>query len=140
MTQSRTWQKKLIADMAAAGHLDQLRWYVEMDVPAQHRRTSSHRIQVANYPPGFVPTIRGDIDGAEEYAHLLLEVFKATNPGRIFRTAITPVDLLDHHGYQHYEWGDDTSQITVDTICTACGLVGPGRPGATLGCSRGCLS
>lgn len=138
-TQNRTWQRKIINAARADGTVDQLRYYVEMDVPAHRRLRPDHRTQCANHPAGFVPTINAAHEAAEDYAHLLLELFKSANPGHIFRICISSVDLLDNARIAHYEWGEEPP-ATIDTICSLCGLVGPGRPGQSLGCSRGCLA
>lgn len=136
--QSRTWQRKIISAAAANGQLHQLRWYIEMDIPSTHRRGPGHRVQCASYPAGFVPTVPLDEDGADDYAHLLLELFRSANPDSTFRIMLTDVPMLESSGIAHYIWGEDPPHV--DTICAVCGMVGPGRPGRRLGCSKGCLA
>lgn len=135
--QSRTFIRKIIAAAAAEGRLADLRYFIQMDIPSTHRR-HGQRTQAANYPAGFIPTIPVNEDGAEDYAHLLLELFRSSNPGHIFRVALTDIHMLAKTQNKHYIWGEDPPHV--DTICDTCGLVAPGRPGSRLGCSKGCLT
>jgi hypothetical protein len=138
--QSKSWQKRLIEDARATGQLHQLRWYVEMDIPAASRRGPDHRIQCASHPPGYVPVIPLDAQGADDYAHLLLELFRSANPDSTFRLMLTDVPMLEECRIAYYTYGEDPAPAGIDIICTACGLVGRGQPGQRLGCSRGCLA
>lgn len=138
--QSRTWQRKIIAGAQANGTLHQLRWYVEMDIPAADRRHRDHKIQCASYPPGYVPVIPLDWPHADDWAHLLLEMFRIANPDATFRLLLTDTINLTDSRIDWYNWGDPPAPIPIDVICDACGLVGPGQPGQRLGCSKGCLA
>jgi hypothetical protein len=138
--QSKSWQRKIIDAARANGELHKLRWYIEMDIPAAARRHRDHKIQCASHPPGFVPVIPLDQPGADEYAHLLLELFKSANPDTTFRLMLTDIPMLQSCRIDWYDWGDLPAPQPIDIICELCGLVGPGQPGQRLGCSRGCLA
>jgi hypothetical protein len=138
--QSKSWQKRLIEDARATGQLHQLRWYVQMDIPAAHRRGPDHKIQCASYPPGYVPVIPLDMPNADYWSHMLLELFRSANPDTTFSLLLTDVPMLEECRIAYYTYGEDPAPTGIDIICTACGLVGRGQPGQRLGCSRGCLA
>lgn len=138
--QSRTWQRKIIESARANGQIDQLRYYIEMDIPAQHRRGPNHRIQCASHPPGFVPVIPVNQPGAEDYAHILLELFRSANPDATFRIMLSDLPMLDQSQIAYYTYGEQPAPTGCDIICDLCGLVGKGQPGTRLGCSQGCQS
>lgn len=138
--QSKSWQKRIIDDARASGKAHQLRWYVEMDIPAAHRRGPDHRIQCASYPPGYVPVIPVDDPNADDWSHILIELFRSANKDTTFRLKLTDIPMLEDCRIAWYDWGNPPAPGGIDIICTACGLVGRGQPGQSLGCSRGCLA
>lgn len=129
MSQSRSWQRKVIESARAAGELDTLYYYIEMDVPGSTPRA-------VYYPIGFVPTICLSDENADQWSHILVETIKASNPGLNFRVMLTNNDLLTQTGVSWYQWGEQIPQV--DVICGVCGMVGKGKPGTRLGCSQGC--
>ena len=138
--QTRTWQRRILAAAQADGTLSDLLWFVEMDLPPRLRPRPDARYMPATFPAGWIPTIPATLDGAKHWAGLLLALLKTSNQGRgiQFATMITDRNTLADNGLYYYEWGAPVP--TVDTICTACGMVAPGTAGSALGCSRGCLA
>ena len=78
----------------------------------------------ATYPAGHIPVINlaPDPNTAREWAHLLLELFKASNPGRGFFYELCLTDANALAGWYWYNWGEDCA-TKVDKICETCGMV-----------------
>lgn len=110
-------------------------WYVQMKLP-KGMHPAGLRTLAANHPPGWIPVVPIT---ERAWAELLLGLFVAYEPDRRIRFELTLTNAarMDELGLSWYEWGDRVPDV--DVICEACGLVGRGRPGRSLGCSRGCL-
>ena len=53
--QTRTFQQNTIKDYTASGQLNQLYYYVEMELPGRLRPHAKVRYMPATYPPGQLP-------------------------------------------------------------------------------------
>lgn len=123
-TQTRTWQRKVIDGARAKGEVDQLYWFVEMDLPSTIRPAKGARYMPATYPPGFVPVIPAgpDPDVSREYAEILTLLFETSNRGRMieFNPTLTDRDTLG--GFYWYEFGDEPTH-EIDHVCEYCGSI-----------------
>lgn len=133
MTQTRTWQRKLIQAAQANGNAHQLRWFVEMEARSGGKLVR----QAVTYPHGWIPTVPVD-ENADVWVHILVALLKAANPDKIFRAMLTDTIELEHLNLAYYTWGDTIPEV--DAICSICGMVGAQPPGMALGCSKGCMT
>jgi hypothetical protein len=124
-SQSRTWQRQIIAAAQAAGDLDRLRWFVEMDVPPRLRPSPRAQYIPASDPPGQVPVVPVTAaDSRDDLGiSLLCLVLTEYNKGRGIDFAPALADLDSLAGVAWYEWGDPPAVEQVDHICPACGAV-----------------
>ncbi|MGD9726273.1 MAG: hypothetical protein AB7R40_22295 [Nitrospiraceae bacterium] len=119
-TQTRTWQKKIIAGATRLQELNRLYWFVEMTLP----RAMGGGYAAATYPVRAVPVVPVGPDPEEQrhWAHLLLELFKECNQRRgiEFDLALTDCDILQE--YRWYVYGEMPPPAP-DAICEWCGEV-----------------
>jgi hypothetical protein len=142
VTQSKQQQQQYIAERNSLGKLV---WYVEMDVPVEHRLHRDHKTQCANVPAGFVPVVpigpeEGDEKEAEAWATIMLLGFQAANKGRLFRLCLSEEKEMERLGisiYSFVEHGTDPP-IEVDLVCRDCGVVVRGIAGQQWKCSKFC--
>lgn len=112
-TQNRTWQKRVL-DAAKRDNYADLFWYIEAQLPGFIHLSAAH-------PSVWVPVVRvaPDPEETRHWAHLLAELFKASNPPTVsYEAALTHAGALER--VPHYEWGDT---VTVDAICRGCGSI-----------------
>jgi hypothetical protein len=114
-TQSRTFQRRILEEARRDNYAD-LFWYVECSA-------AGRRVFPAAYPGRLVPVVPVAPDPAltEHWAHLLAELFKASNPALLCSPALTSVEALTTTGAAWYEFGE---VICLDAICYVCGTVG----------------
>lgn len=114
-TQTRTWQRKILA-AAQRDNYAGLYWFVEMTLSRQYTGSAAH-------PGQFVPVVpvAPDPEETRHWAHMLAELFKASNPPTVgFDPALTSLEALQTTGVPWYEFGD---AVTVDVVCYGCGGV-----------------
>lgn len=107
-SQSRSFQKRILAEARAAGDTD-LYFYLEY---TQGTRTAPAVVG------GVVPVVPvgGDPDTAQHWAHLLLELARWLTPGANLATALTTRELLDDVVPGRWrEW------TPIDVVCPFCG-------------------
>lgn len=120
--QSRTEQRRILAEAARRGELDSLYWYLIVKVPGRRETAGC-------YPPHRVPVVPvgPDPEESRHYAHLLLELARAGTPGAILRLELTARDVLDASvPGRWYVWGEEPPAL--DEICPFCGAVTRGKP------------
>ena len=59
---------------------------------------------------------------ARDWAHMLLELFKASNPNRNITFDIVVTDAKALTGWYYYEWGNECTAL-VDKACPNCGMI-----------------
>lgn len=113
--------KQLLTAAAADGELGRLYWYVEAKVPARLTGTGRIQLQAASWPGMWIPVIAVGADPviSRHWIDLLVEIFKASNPGIEFGAGLTMDDLL--FDKRAYEWDDPCW----DNVCDRCGAVFP---------------
>lgn len=112
-TQNRTWQRKVL-DAARRDGYDGLFWYIEACLPGRIHLSAAH-------PSVWVPVVRvaPDPEETRHWAHLLAELFRASNPPTVsYEAALTHTEALELVPW--YEFGDT---VMVDAICRGCGSV-----------------
>ena len=116
-TQTRTFQRKYIAQATAHGDLGNLFWLVE------YRKLGTQEWQSACYPLDAVPVVAVDPHdpGNRHAADLLMHFFKQANPTILdWAIALTRRDVLNQVPW--YEWGEPVA-CTYDFICAQCAQV-----------------
>ena len=144
--QTRTFRQKVLDAAKRDGSLSDLYWFVEFAppsraIPANVRPapgTLTGPVTFAASAPGkWIPCVPVAPDPiiSQQYAEVMLEVFKASNRGSLaeWALALTTKELLET--YHWYEWGQPVP--TVDHICPLCGVIinGPAdkRPTTCMG-------
>ena len=133
---NRTRAKQIAAAAQNVGELDELLYFVEMDIPRNLRTSPDAGHVAATYPAGWIPVVplAPDPRAAEHYAHLLCALLEDGNRGRsiLFRVELSSRSVLDGYGLAWYVWGEPIP-VQVDAICAECGgvhRVTPGQPPA----------
>lgn len=115
-TQSKTWQRKILAEAASTGYAD-LYWYVEFSWQAGQRHAP------ACHPGPWVPVVPVGPDprASRNIADMLAHLFALSNEKRLtFAAALTSTEALAQTGCRHYLWFED---IPLDAVCGCCGCV-----------------
>lgn len=126
-TQTKAFQREIIANAQRNGTLDRLHWVIEMTWPyalapgrtiaEKHR----NRIGTAVHPAKLAPAIPLGTDPAisRHYAELLAAVFACGNAGRAmaFEPVIADMATIDDTAW--YVWGERV----FDNVCALCGQV-----------------
>lgn len=124
-SQTRTWQNRIIDGARQRNDLTSLYWMVEMRLPP----SLGGGYAAAAYPTRCVPVlpVAPDPKESREWAHLLLELFKASNIGRgiEFDLALTNDDMLRETKAAWYVYGEQPT--TRDVICACCGAIEQGN-------------
>jgi len=122
--QTRTFQTNIIKQYQQCGQLEQLYYYVEIELPTTLRATPKARYMPATYPAGHIPVIpiAPNPAIARDWAHMLLELFKASNPNRNITFDIVVTDAKALTGWYYYEWGNECTAL-VDKACPNCGMI-----------------
>lgn len=123
-SQTKTWQRQIIAAAQRDGTLSTLYWFIEIALPV--RRGGGY---CAVEHRGGIPVIPVAPDPAisEQYADLLRSLFEDANRGVgvMFGLALTAIDVLDREyrktGKTWYIYGE--SRTSIDSICPECGAV-----------------
>ena len=131
---NRTKARKIVDAADKMGELNELLYFIEMEVPRNLLTSPDASHVAATYPAGWIPVVplAPDPRAAEHYAHLLCALMESSNQGRgiVFRVELTSRDVLDGYGLDWYIWGE-TIPVQVDAICDECGgvhRVTPGQP------------
>lgn len=113
-TQSKTWQRKILADAAQINY-EGLYWYIEAS-----RAGKDH--SAGWYPKPYIPVIPvgPDEKASYNYASFLAWFFNVANPDKhwTFTPSLTTAELLKD--IRWYIWTEDIWQ---DAICNQCGAV-----------------
>lgn len=136
---NRTRAKQIAAAAQSVGELDELLYFVEMEVP-RHLRTSPDAARVAaTYPAGWIPVIplAPDQRAAAHYAHLLCALMEDANRGSgiLFRVELTSRSVMDGYRLSYYVWGEEIP-VQVDAICPECGSIHRVTPGQSAACAH----
>lgn len=114
-TQSKTWQRKILAAAKADGYAD-LFWYVEATAPGR-------RVFPAAYPWKWIPLIPvgPDPDASRRIAGMVAHFFRLSNPPAMtYAEQLTDATALEQTGCMWYVWTED---VVIDAICADCGCV-----------------
>ena len=114
-TQTKTLQRRILAEAERRGELGQLVWFVEMKIRLEHA--------AAPWPGARVPVVpvAPDPEITRCWADLLTVLFQQGNRGGglEFAPALTNWATLASTGVDWYEWG----AWPIDIICPACGAI-----------------
>lgn len=126
-TQSKAFQREIIATAQRNGTLSRLHWVIEMTWPYAlapgHTSAERHanRIATAVHPAKLAPAIPLGDDPAtsRHYAELLAAVFACGNAGRAMSFEPVIADMAQHDDAAWYVWGERV----FDNVCALCGQV-----------------
>lgn len=114
-TQSKTWQRKILAAAKADGYAD-LFWYIETTAPGL-------RVFPAAYPGRWIPLVPvgPDPEASRRIAGMVAHFFRLSNPPSFtFAEQLTDATALEQTGCLWYRWDCD---VDVDAVCADCGCV-----------------
>jgi len=114
-TQTRTWQRKILAAAKADGY-DDLYWYIEATAPGR-------RVFPAAYPWKWIPLVPvgPDPEASRRIAGMVAHFFRLSNPPAItYAEQLTDTTALTQTGCLWYRWDCD---VDVDAVCCQCGRV-----------------
>lgn len=130
--------KKIITEATARGELNNLVYYVDMQLPRDLRPTPDAANMPATDPPGQLPVVmlEPDPEAAYHYAHLLQALIESANKNRgiVFSIELTTLDILRDLGYVWYVWGEMPHEV--DVLCPTCGAISRGLPGTVHCCAE----
>lgn len=108
--------KKLLASTSR----ERLFWFVECKLPGAAVQDGKPLLQAANYPQQWIPVIPvgEDSEQSEQYAQLLMALFRDGNPGRGIEYALALTNHEKLADKRWYEFGQNW-----DCICAECGQV-----------------
>lgn len=136
--QSRSMQKRILAEAQRDGTMHTLYWYVEIRLPMRWHEHGRNLLRPASFPHEWVPVIPvgDDPKDSERAAVALRDAFAKDNPDRgfSFSVCLTAADILDSSGVTWYRygleepWGASTPEPVWDAVCPMCGAVTRGEP------------
>jgi hypothetical protein len=136
--QTRSMQKRILAEAARDGTLHTLYWYVELRLPLRWHEHGRNLLRPASFPHEWVPVIAvgDDARDSERAAVALRDAFAKDNPDRgfSFSVCLTAIDILTDAGVQWYRygmeepWGVEQPAPVWDEVCAVCGSVTRGEP------------
>lgn len=136
--QTRSMQKRILAEAVRDGTLHTLYWYVEIRLPLRWHDHGRNLLRPASHPHEWVPVIAvgDDPRDSERAAMALRDAFAKDNPDRgfSFNVCLTAIDILTNAGvaWYHYgleePWGAETPAPVWDEVCAVCGAVTRDEP------------
>ncbi len=120
--QVQATERSTIQAAQRAGNLHHYYWYVKMKVPPRYWQDAADDgdDRVACWPGNQFPVfpVAEDVDGV--WIEILVESFRAANPGVDFYPALTTAALLGKTAPgRWYIW----NELVVDRVCERCGQV-----------------
>lgn len=126
--QTREWQERIIRGAQAKNELDQLYFWICLQLPNRLRKKVGVGQLPATHPVGFMPVVcvAPDPEDAWQTANLLRLLLESANqqPGLEFKTMLALKDDLPGLWYEWWdEWGGNEPQHVLDQICPDCGSI-----------------
>lgn len=120
--QSVDRQDKFLAHAVKTGTLDELFWFIEMDLPSRLRGTDGHRYAVMEHPFDWVQVVPlGDGIAASMIAiELYVLACDLANAGKKIDFYPALVHASNLEGCAHYSV---EQYLSIDHICMGCGSV-----------------
>lgn len=135
-SQSRSFQRDVIAAARDQGILDTLFWYAEIEISS----VTGIKYYPASWPGKWIPILRigDDYQVSQIMTEILGEIFAAANRDKRmkFAPALTTMEAIEETGALWYVWGE--AGPLIDQICPNCAQIHQLIPGGWAVCECGC--
>lgn len=123
--QTTTFQKSIIRHYTRLGRLNEVYYYVQMELPRSLRPNAKERyFMPATYPDGFIPVFPAypSPEHGRKKAYELCMEFRRVAVGRDLMFEVILADENSLRGHSWYRWGEIIFD-EVDKICPNCGQI-----------------